>query len=65
MRPKDIKESALAADVVSRARAASPITDPGEIVETRVIGHRPPHYPGESKDRREIRELVGRRRLPL
>lgn len=65
MKDKDIRKSALAADVVSRARAASPITDPGEIVETRVIGHRPPRYPGESKDRREIKELVGDRRLPL
>lgn len=32
MKDKDIRKSALDADVVSRARAASPITDPGEVV---------------------------------
>lgn len=41
MRPKDIKESALAADVVSRARAASPITEAAER-----IGARPSDIPG-------------------
>lgn len=29
-----------------------------ERVETRVVGHREAHYPGEPKSRREIKELV-------
>jgi hypothetical protein len=32
--------------------------DPEDIVQTEVVGHVPPRFPGEAKSRREIRKLV-------